>query len=678
MTMSLRQMTLRVSFLCLAAAAAAAPPAPKAPLGTKDDPLFIDPVPISGGVALVIATAGAAIIFGQSVIRSWRRVSLGQFRGLLLAKIPLLAAILATASVIGAVGAFLLLPSDARALSGLFPLLGVFSPFVFLARRPFDDSATPPTQTRMLGWVAGSPVNAALMLPGVALACLCAWGMIAGRAWDALAISFSIAVAVLTRSDPVLYYAWDGRGPRWQWGRMVPSPVRMPRWRLVVGRVEGEEGSVEVMADAMEVPTADSLALRGALWGEMPGVSDATLASVMAERGVLLAMPLFYEYVEAVWLDILHTVSSGSVKEGRELDGAAASYVLLILSLLREALEEKRRVGADVWLLLAIFKIRMESIASDYISLSYLGSQAALDKLRIFSNTLRSLFQGREIGYGVTLADRDVEALVNTADGDSGSGLVEGSVEGQVLVAEDDISIEGEVGVVSAEADAEDEEEGEAGGRSFERHVLRMFEALSPSDSPPDTSDPQLWALWAVEVLESLYQGAVDVSKQDWNLVGTKQAHSLPRSLGEFIGKDELEYLGKYLHELFSSVVMASRRPHSVVLRPVAIEKDADKPPSGLGDETMTVAGESTTRIASDEAFTYIMLSAASHEVVPSHASGVSGDFLFESAGIDIASGELNGRLAAQSMAHKIMLAQFGVWAYVALGQTATALLSSS
>lgn len=167
------------------------------------------------------------------------------------------------------------------------------------------------------------------------------------------------------------------------WGS--PSPVRvdtlatvamhrldlaMSRRQLVVGRIDGEERSIGVVADALEVPTADALVLRGWLWGEAPGVSDATVASLMAERGFPLEMPLFYEYVDAVWLDIAYCVERKC--QGRLRACSCCSELRTAISFSAPGeLEERRRFGADEWLLVAVFRIRMKSIASDYISFSY-------------------------------------------------------------------------------------------------------------------------------------------------------------------------------------------------------------------------------------------------------------------------------------------------------------------
>ncbi len=90
------------------------------PSGSKSDPLYTENAPLSIGTAIVIATAGSAVILSQVVLRTWRHVSLAQGQGLLLGRIHLLVLILLAVSAVAGAGAFRYFKDDARAMGGLF------------------------------------------------------------------------------------------------------------------------------------------------------------------------------------------------------------------------------------------------------------------------------------------------------------------------------------------------------------------------------------------------------------------------------------------------------------------------------------------------------------------------------------------------------------------------------
>ncbi len=171
----------------------------------------------------------------------------------------------------------------------------------------------------------------------------------------------------------------------------------MPGWRCVVGRIEDPETGVSIELDAMEVPVVDSTAFNGALVGENALVSDKALAEEIHSRGVFAAMPLFYKYVDAVWKDIIHGVSKNTPQEGRALDLASAGMYLLIMSVMKEALDTGVGTGADVWLLLAIFEQRMDDMGTEYTTATDLRAASTRTKWGKIKNSLWSIMSGRDV-----------------------------------------------------------------------------------------------------------------------------------------------------------------------------------------------------------------------------------------------------------------------------------------
>lgn len=106
----------------------------------------------------------------------------------------------------------------------------------------------------------------------------------------------------------------------------------------------------------------------------------------------------------------------------------------------------------------------------------------------------------------------------------------------------------------------------------------------------------------------------------------------------------------------------------NVILKEAASSDDDGQP--------STYVEEAVLKIAKNETWTYVMLSMSSR-YMEERGRTSSTDFSFLLAGFNVSEGELNGRLKAQNVARKLVIAQAALWAYVALGQTATALLSN-
>lgn len=656
------------------------------PPGTASDPIFTDAPPLSAGVAFVIGVAGAALVLAQTVLRAWRRVSLSQARGLLLARVHLLLVVLAAVAAASLLGSLRFFPDDSRPLGGLLPLLGVLAPFVFLARRPdaTTSSVTRPTRTRLLDWLIQSPVNLVLLLPGLALSGLCVWGMVVAEAWDVLALAFSASVAVLTRADPVVYRAWDGVGARWQWGRVLPSPVRNPAWRFVVGRVEEPGGVVGVEVDAMEVPAADTVLLQGALFGETAHLSDRALAKSMATRGVLGTMPLFYEYVDQVWSHIIPDASRGGVKEGQKIDETAASCFLLIASLLREALDDNARLGADVWLLLAIFRHRINEIAANYVSASNLRHSPLHSRIAMSMRELWSSFAGRS---------RELQSLRDdsTAEEDITGPETDGSVVVEVDTSKE-ANEEGDNATGTARKQGEENGDENDTGDEIEEHdgddllstnipdgaltggrKLAMWHALDATENPPEVVDTEIWASWIITCLQDLYDAALKTLEAAPDKVNREQATNMPATFKLWLGEPLVLALQGELVEGMSSAALQATDSLS---QPLSRHERKGESENGKKE---SVLDEATELVAEEETFTYIMLALAGVEVSETahFGEGVDGTG-FIGIGGNVSQGELNGRLKAQNMAYKIMMVQNALWGYVALGQTASALLARS
>eukprot|EP00177_Eucheuma_denticulatum_P002941 GFKZ01005287.1.p1 GENE.GFKZ01005287.1~~GFKZ01005287.1.p1 ORF type:complete len:644 (-),score=85.18 GFKZ01005287.1:285-2216(-) len=637
-------------------------------LGTESNPVITDAVPLSPGTAIVIGAAGSAIVLSQTAIRAWRRVSLSQFRGLYNARMQLFFLNLCLVAAIGAAGAFHFFPDDARALGGLLPVVGVLAPFVFISRRPQESVSTNrvPTRARFLDWLAESPVNLVLMLPGIVLSALCVWGMVVAQSWDVLALSFSVSVAVLTRSDPPLYFAWDGVAPRWQWGRLLPCPTRMPGWRLVVGRTEDENGQVDISFDAMEVPVTDSRTMQGALVGESALASDRSLAREVKKNGAHRSLPYFYDYVEKVWQDIIHGASSGEVKEGLQLDEATASCFLLIVTMLKESLRDEVTIGADVWLLLAILRHRLDAIALDFIGMRNWKLSSRRMRMRDLVSSVRSIIAGRTVGTVINF-DNDLvaevggEGLQDPRQEKEGSQISGNGIENVKETANNDepSAVQLDVEDVIEDVAIAMEEDNGNGDDTVSRGAfsLKMFQAFAAADNPPKTSDATEWVDWTLEVLHDLYRSAIAVSKQAGD-IGQKQVIGMEDTFREWLGEKQYQDLSLEIMEALEGQAPSSLQK---------IKGD------GTEESPMTQVEEATVKVAEEEAWTFVMLALAREHTKSTERDD---EYVFESFGGDLPQGELNGRLKAQNMARKIVVAQIGLWTYVALGQTATALLS--
>ncbi|PXF39756.1 hypothetical protein BWQ96_10542 [Gracilariopsis chorda] len=664
------------------------------PAGTADDPVFTEQVQISAGVAFVIGAAGASVVLSQAVLRSWRRVSLSQVRGLLLARIQLL--VLVFAAVVGAsiAGSRRLFPEDARALGGILPILGVLAPFVFLARRPDELThyETSPTRTKILDWFLQSPTNALLAVPGIICVALCAWGMVVSKSWDVLALAFAFLIAVLARSDPLQYFAWDGVGVKWQWGRLLPCPTRMPSWRFVIGRVEESDGSVGVEVDAMETPSVDTLRMRGGLFGETPTRSDRSLAQSIIARGVLASMPQFYDYVNGVWVHIIAGGRGGRMKEGRLLDEAAASCFILIVSMLREALNTNARLGADVWLLLSIFRIRLNDIAADYTYASNYQRVPALARLRLILNDMWSVFAGRRRGAELVLDDAAVVQLERSLENKHSSKReeVQGSVDLEKGPDEELDNVQMHVNDTesgpqsepretqglqpASKREAEWSRESQSGeeqsgvgtdlDHAHTHYSVLMYQALDLSERPPTSPHASEWADWIVQCLSKLYAAAIRVSRDGGNVVSENQSAHMEARFADWMGAANMVELKQELRETFEGEALRNRNEEGVRC---AVGENVE--------ETLLVSELAAQKVQAEEAFTYMMLSLAMRNISGSvHFD--NGGVGFESAGIDVCGGELNGRLKSQNVAYKLMIAQMALWTYVGLGETVTALLA--
>lgn len=631
------------------------------PLGSRNDPYFTRTAPFTAGTAVAIGVAGAALVASQAVSRSWRHVSLGQGRGLLLARLPFLLVLLAATSTVGAVGAFVLFPRDARALGALLPIFGIIAPFAFLARRANDETAGTslrPTRARITAWTFESPLNFIFILPGVAGAGACAWVMARTRSWDVLAFAFSISVAIITRTEPHLYYAWDGIGARWQWGRLLPSPVRGHSWRFVAGRTEDENGTVQVHVDAMETPLSDSTVMNGTLHEENEAVCDWALASSISRNGVLQTMASFYRYVDTVWVDIIHSTRNGTENEGRELDRCAAGSFLIVFSVLKEALDGGGEIGADVWLWLAILNYRLIGIQEDFVMMREWAQVPILARIKYMIGSIRSAFAGRSVqATSITLDD---EVLSEIVKWEGAEQRADRASKVQTSTKENsDIEVEEQEKQVTTDDTDRVENTDEADSNSSNRYRLRIMDALDDIDEPPADSNGEHWALWLITCLENMYFLALEISRDDINIVSNRQAESFGDSLSDYLGEEGWGNLLKRLENMFKAEL---------------IENDSSR--SFSDGEKMTYAKEATQKVANSEIWTYAMLSMASR-VLEKRESSSATDVAFLPADIDVTEGELNGRLKAQNIARKFMIAQASLWTYVAVGQTATALLAS-
>lgn len=633
------------------------------PVGTEEDPIYTDNVPISAGTAVVIGTAGAAIVISNACLRSWRIVSLSRFHSLRLARIHILVLTLLATAVISCVGALKLFTDDTRALGGLMPLLGVLSPFIFFAGAPDFTGISTPTRTRLLTWVFASPFNVIILLPGILLTAACVWIMVKFKSWDVLAITFSLTIAVLTRTDPLLYYSWDGRGSRWQWGRLLPSPVRMSAFRFIIGRIESETEELEVEIDAMEVPLQDSISFEGKLYGETKISCDYSLAASLQDRGVLASLPVFYEYVDSVWTHIIHDVKNGSSKEQRNLDQCAASCILLIITLLRDSLTTNR-IGADVWLLLAIFRLRIDTIGYSFTTLYGERQNSMIAQLRDYLNNKLSCCWGRTRTDAI-----DDAPLVRSEEDDKDANMDENESKRKIP---------------SANMNANDENDIESGrdvhhpaSRTTELldeveslSILHMHQSIRSCDNPPlpDGEPIKVWTAWIIESLNDMYIGGIYVLKQLEKDQRISLTGNMSDSLHEWFGDDLIRKLSDEISEVLELPVQNEEDIKIIESNPL-VEGSTHCIPR------RTVLEEANDKVEGTEVFTYIMLCMASREII-SNVVNPDGGVAFESAAVDAASGELNGRLKAQNMSRKVLMAQIGLWTYVALGQTASALLS--
>lgn len=666
-------------------------------LGTQDNPVITDTAELSAGTAVVIATAASAIIISQALMRTWRSLSLGKLHSLLLARIHLLVLALGAVSTVGILGTEFWFPDDARALGGLQPLIGVLSPFVFFLSRQLDtntSSTNGPSRIRFISWLFLSPVNVIVMVPAIGLSAACTWLMVRSKAWDVLALAASLLIAVITETDPPLHHAWNGTGARWQWGRLLPSPVRGPAWRFVLGRAEvgdSDESEVVMEVDSMEVPLNDSTGKIGSLVDEEEILSDTAIATSIQDNGVLNSLSLFYNYASTVWGKIIHGAKRGTESEGKALDEAASGAFLLISSLLKEALEGGNRIGADVWLLYAILNHRLNAESIEFVELRENLNVPFSASIREWKNSFVSMLLGRERTTGILVRDisevsdneEDIENPEITETEDSvRSNLPARNLETQPSKeytrkehqndddADDDDEIETENAVESTRlstetaqgANSQNSESTNAkrGHQKKPRYVLKMFQAVDILETPPQDSDPILWKEWIFESLENLYSASLAVCKEDWNIVGKKLGSTLPATFKEYIGQDGMVELDSEITNMLSS--------------PRHVTSDVVPYNSTQADEIdiKTTVEEATMKVVEEEAWSYIMMCLARMHIVSNPAGG----FQFECAGIDVISVDLNGRVIAQNMAKKVLLAQIGLWSYVALGQTVSALLA--
>ena len=654
---------------------------PLPPTGTQDNPFFTDGVPLSAGTAVVIATAGAAIVLTQAALRSWRSLSLGKWRSIFQANLPLFSLVLLLTVTVGAVGAILLFPDDSRAFGGLQPLLGVLAPFAFLQSRPFDSLSDPlqPTRARFLSWLFFSLPNFVLMLPGFALSAACIYLMVRARSWDVLAIAFSASVAVLARTDPPLHFAWDGTAPRWQWGRLLPSPVRAPSWRFVIGRVETadvddlaeeemerlDEDAVTVDVDAMEVPLVDSRSMQGALVEETEVLNDRALAASLQHDDVLRSLSLFYNYDKTVWSRIIHSPRNGSVSEGRLMDEAAASAFFLIVGFLKTATEREARLGADVWLLLAILVRRIEESSSDYRSKKEWTSQSVGARFQTMWLSIKSAVSGRTRGPVLTLTDEALMAM---------GAYLEG-IDSTQQAADN-----GEEGIGDRQVNGTGSEAGEERGEKEEQQddqVLIMSGSLARLEEQPGEWSVAEWTDWMLNVLRDMYAAARKVSAAEWNKLGSRQIATMAETFDEYIGEIGIEDIREEFESMLSEKVRHEYGSAADATHIPLISQDEEDPNGDIEEverRSGTRVEEVTLKVAEGEAWTYVMLGMAQRHIVTERGGGA----IFESAGVDVSEGEMNGRLTAQNIARKLAVAQMALWGYVALGQTARALLEAA
>lgn len=661
-------------------------------LGTPQNPLTTTSADISPGTAVVIGTAASSIILTQAVIRSWRAVSLAKFHSLHLGRIHILTCLLIFTTTIAILGSFLWFPDDARSFGGLYPSLGVLAPFIFLTSRPLHglSSAQYPTRIRFLNWLLLSPINLIFMIPAFSSAAVCIWLMVRANSWDVIALVFSLVVALITQTDPPLHFAWNGMGPRWQWGVLLPSPVRANAWRFVVGRAHDSDGQIEISVDAMEVPTSDAAVMSGRLVDESMGLSDRTLASSIAERGVLESLSHFYEYVNVVWTKIIHDVKNGSLDEAHRCHQAGAGACLLVFSVLKEALQDNVRIGADVWLWLAILRMRLDDIYMDYVEKRETRKAPFLQRLFDFNREVWSMFAGRQrqihdlpftnerlndVEAGQNEEDTDMSGE-NNADETMGTTKTSGldpeateNIPQSANTSYQKISNNGtEVNDTPLNSLNFPPNNSEITEESVQDHdgaiqTPSMFFAFEKADEPPSDSDPEEWKTWITSVLESCYSTTLKFHREEWNKDGNRTVAGLPDTFHEYLGDDCMDELDAQILEMLLDPISSQNRSHNGSFG------------SSQGERSpKTCVEEVTVTAAENEAWSYVMLSMAKRHIVS--AADTQGFRLFESAGFDVISIELNGRMIAQNTARKIMLGQLALWSYVVLGQTVDAFLA--